>query len=496
MRGIVKRFPGVVANDGVDFDVRVGEIHALLGENGAGKSTLMSVLSGLYAPDEGRILLDGAAVAFRDPRDAIGRGIGMVHQHFMLVPTLTVAENIMLGAETTRNGFLDYDAVHGRIATLAERHGLAVDPNALIRDLPVGVQQRVEIVKALYRSARILVLDEPTGVLTPGEADELFTVVRALAKAGTAIVFITHKLREVLALADRVTVLRDGRVIGTVAADGATEQSLAAMMVGREVELHVKKTEPHPGDTRLRVEGLRVIGDRGAVAVDGVTFAVRAGEIVGIAGVEGNGQSELVETLTGLRRPIAGSVHVDDLDVTGEAPHPLFERGIAHIPEDRHKHGLVLSYPLADNLVLSSYYRPPFAECLRIIAAQIYAFAERVAREFDIRVPSVATLASALSGGNQQKAVVAREFSRQPRILIAAQPTRGVDIGSVETIHRRLIAARDAGTAILLVSAELDEVMGLADRILVMYRGRVVADRDADAYTREEIGMFMAGAGA
>jgi ABC-type uncharacterized transport system ATPase subunit len=496
MRGITKRFPGVVANDGVDFELRVGEIHALLGENGAGKSTLMNVLSGLYHPDAGEIHLRGQPVRFESPHEAIAAGIGMVHQHFMLVPTLTVAENIMLGAEVVdRVGLLDHAEANRRIAGLSRQHGLAVDPRQLVGGLPVGVQQRIEILKALYRNAEVLVLDEPTAVLTPGEADDLFRVIRDLVAGPRpkSVVFISHKLREVLALADRITVLRGGRVVGTALPRESTEESLAAMMVGRPVLLRVQKQPARPGETVLAVDGLTVPDDRGHNAVDGLSIEVRAGEVLGIAGVEGNGQSELIEALTGLRRPTAGRVRIDGRDVTGASPRELIRLGLSHVPEDRHKHGLVLTYAVAENLVLTDYYRRPFAQGLRLALEQVIRFAQQVVREFDVRTPSVRTPIRNLSGGNQQKAVVGREFSRPMKLLIAAQPTRGLDIGSIEFIHGRIVAARDRGTAVLLVSAELDEVMSLSDRVAVLYRGRIAATRPTDAVSREELGLLMAG---
>jgi ABC-type uncharacterized transport system ATPase subunit len=496
MRGITKRFPGVVANDGIDFDLRVGEIHALLGENGAGKSTLMNVLSGLYHADDGEILVGRRPVRFESPHEAIAAGIGMVHQHFMLVPTLTVAENIMLGAEVVGGlGLLDHAEANRRIAALSRQYGLAVDPAQLVGDLPVGVQQRVEILKALYRDAEVLVLDEPTAVLTPGEADDLFRVIRDLVAGPKpkSIVFISHKLREVIALADRITVLRGGRVVGTALPRESTEASLAAMMVGRPVLLRVEKGPATPGGTVLSVEGLTVPGDRGNAAVDGLSLEVRAGEVLGIAGVEGNGQTELIEALTGLRHPTAGRVRIEGREVTGASPRQLIRLGLSHVPEDRHKHGLVLTYPVADNLVLCDYYHRPFAQGLRLAFEQVFRYAQQVVKEFDVRTPSVRTLIRNLSGGNQQKAVVGREFSRPMKLLIAAQPTRGLDIGSIEFIHRRIVEARDRGAAVLLVSAELDEVMSLADRVAVIYRGRIAAVRPADAVTREELGLLMAG---
>jgi ABC-type uncharacterized transport system ATPase subunit len=493
MLEISKRFPGVIANDRVDFDLRVGEVHALLGENGAGKSTLMNVLYGLYQPDEGQIVVRGRPLRFRGPHEAIAAGIGMVHQHFMLVPTLTVAENVMLGSEVTRGPLLDHRAAEREIASLSRAYGLEVEPRALVRDLPVGVQQRVEILKALYRRADILALDEPTAVLTPQEADDLFVVVRELVGQGKGVVFITHKLREVFAVADRITVLRGGRVVGRTTPGEATEQSLAAMMVGRPVVLRVEKTPARPGEPVLQVEALRVLGDRGTVAVDGLSLEARAGEVLGVAGVEGNGQSELVEALTGLRPAAAGRATLLGRDVTGASPRALFEAGVAHVPEDRHKHGLVLTYPLDENLVLSTYYRPPFALGWRRDFDAIVRFAARVIAEFDIRTPSPRALTATLSGGNQQKAVVGRELTRQPRLLVAAQPTRGVDVGSTEFIHRRILAARDAGAAVLLISAELDEILALSDRVAVMYQGRLAALRPTEELTREEIGVLMAG---
>jgi simple sugar transport system ATP-binding protein len=459
----------------------------------------MNVLSGLHQPDEGEIVWQGHPVSFDSPHDAIAAGIGMVHQHFMLVPTLTVAENIMLGAEITLGpGLLDHAAARWRILALSKSYGLVVEPRALVGELPVGVQQRVEILKALFRDADILVLDEPTAVLTPGEAEELFRVIRGLVAGPRpkSVVFISHKLREVLSLADRITVLRSGRVVGTTTPAEATEASLAAMMVGRPVLLRVEKAPARPGGPVLTIDGLTVLGDRGNVALDGVSLEVRAGEVLGVAGVEGNGQTELVEALTGLRRAAGGRVLLEGRDLTNASPRRLFEAGLSHVPEDRRKHGLVLSYPVADNLVLSSYDRPPFARGLRMLRERVLGFARRLVREFDVRTPSVLTPVRNLSGGNQQKTVVAREFSRPMRLLVAAQPTRGLDIGSIEFIHRRIVQARDQGAAVLLVSAELDEVTALADRIAVLYRGRLVALRAAEQLTRDELGLLMAGAGS
>jgi simple sugar transport system ATP-binding protein len=493
-RGIVKRFGAVVANDHISLQLYPGEVLALLGENGAGKTTLMNVLYGLTAPDEGQILLDGQSVRFDSPRQAIARGIGMVHQHFMLVPPLSVAENLMLGAESTVGpGVLDLDRVRRRVRELSSSYGLPVDPDALVRDLPVGIQQRVEILKALYRHARVLILDEPTAVLTPQEAGDLFRVMRTLAtEQHTSLVFITHKLHEVFEVADRIVVLRQGKVVGSLAPREASAESLAALMVGRPVLLRIDKGPAHPGEVVLRIQGLRVLSDRGLPAVDDLSLEVRAGEIVGVAGVQGNGQTELVEALSGLRTPVAGSIALLGRDVTHSSTRRLVDAGEAHIPEDRLKHGLVLSYPVADNLVLRTYERPPFARGIRILRDAILRFAQRLAREFDIRARSVQAPAATLSGGNQQKVVVAREFTRGGRLLVAAQPTRGVDVGSTEFIHRKLVAARDAGMAVLLVSAELEEVLGLADRIAVMYRGRIAGVMPAEQATPEALGYLMA----
>jgi ABC-type uncharacterized transport system ATPase subunit len=493
MRGITKRFPGVVANDRIDLEIRPGEIHALLGENGAGKSTLMNILYGLVTPDEGEILLDGSPVAIAGPSDAIARGIGMVHQHFMLVPVFSVAENIVLGNETMSNPvFLDVHKAEGRIRDLARQLGFEIDPDAKVGDLSVGIQQRIEILKALYRGAKVLILDEPTAVLTPQETVEIFAVLRRLAAEGTSIVFISHKLYEVLDIADRITVIRRGRVVGQADPETATEEDLAEMMVGREVSLVVDKGPATPGDVVLRVEDLHVADDRGSEVVSGLSLEVRAGEIFGIAGVTGNGQDELVEALTGLRRSSGGIVSLAGRPITNRDPRHLSEEGLAYIPGDRQRYGLVLTYPVEDNLSLTEYYRAPFSRFGIIDERAISRRAAELIPEFDIRTPSGTVAASTLSGGNQQKLIVAREFSRDLKLLIADQPTRGIDVGSIEFIHKQIVAKRDAGTAVLLISAELDEILELSDRIGIMYRGKLIAVVDAAGAEKERIGLMMA----
>jgi general nucleoside transport system ATP-binding protein len=492
--GITKRFGTLVANDGIDLTVEAGEIHCLLGENGAGKSTLMNVLFGLLRADSGEIRVDGKAVHFADPGDAIAQGIGMVHQHFMLVPVFSVAENVVLGFEPTRTlGFLDRKAARKQIRELSAQFGLDVDPDATVEDLPVGLQQRVEILKALLRDASMLILDEPTAVLTPQETEALFTIMRSLASSGRSILFITHKLKEVLAIADRITVVRQGRVIGTTTPAESNEAELATMMVGRDVDLVVRKDEAQPGDTVLELAGLTLTDDRGVVTVDGVDLAVRAGEVVALAGVQGNGQTELAEALLGLRPVHRGSVRLDGKDITGSTPRQALRAGIAYIPEDRQLEGLVLAMSIADNLVLDLHNVAPYARHGARNLTEVRESGSRKLSEFDIRAASVETPVGTLSGGNQQKVVVARELSRPIRALVAAQPTRGLDVGSIEYVHRRIIEERDRGVGVLLISSELDEILALADRVAVMYRGAVVGIVPPGV-GREQIGLMMAGA--
>ncbi len=494
LKGITKRFPGVLANDNINLTLNKGEIHALLGENGAGKSTLMNILYGLYDPDEGEIFVDGEEINVRSPRDAIARGIGMVHQHFMLVPVFTVTENVMLGDETTRaGGFLDRKSPAARIREISDEYHLKVDPNSYVRDLPVGVQQRVEIIKLLYREANILILDEPTAVLTPQEVDELFTIMRSLVASGKSIIFITHKLREVLTFADRITVIRAGKVVGTTTPKEADQNQLAIMMVGREVSLELEKNPANIKDKVLEVQDLVVLNDLNQVAVNNMSFDVSSGEILGVAGVQGNGQTELVKALTGLSHPVEGKIDLLGQNITRANPRTITELGSAHIPEDRQQDGLVLSATIADNMVLNTYYLDPFAKGVVIQENQVRDNAEKIINNFDVRTPSALIPVGSLSGGNQQKVIVGREFSRPIKFLIAAQPTRGLDVGSIEYIHNRLLEKREDGCAILLVSTELDEIMELSDRIAVMFDGEIIAIVDAEGATKEQIGLLMAG---
>ncbi len=494
LEGITKRFGSLVANDHIDLEIRQGEIHALLGENGAGKSTLMNILYGLYTPDEGRIFWKGKEVKIRNPRHAIDLGIGMVHQHFMLIPVFTVAENITLGKEVTRNRFLDMNEARKRVEELSQRFGLEVNPDDRIESISVGQQQRVEILKALYRGAELLILDEPTAVLTPQEVEELGKIMKRLVAQGHTIIIITHKLKEVLHLADRVTVIRRGKKIATLDAAGQTEAELARLMVGRDVILTVDKEPAKPGKVVLEVKNLHAKNDRGVEAVRDVSFTVRAGEIVGIAGVDGNGQSELIACLTGLRKPTSGTVTVNGQDVTGQSPRRIRDAGVGHIPEDRQKRGLVLNFTVAENAALGDHRA--FARRGWLSYQRMVDKAKEIISGFDVRPPRHDYLARSLSGGNQQKVIVGREILRNPDLMIAVQPTRGLDVGAIEFIHRNLVSERDAGRAILLVSLELDEIMNLADRILVMYKGQIVAEVPGHEATEEGLGLLMMGGSA
>jgi ABC-type uncharacterized transport system ATPase subunit len=492
LRGITKRFGPVVANDRIDFDLRPGEVHALLGENGAGKSTLMSILYGLYSPDEGEIRVNGEPVEVTSPSRAIDLGIGMVHQHFMLVPVMTVTENMVLGEEPTRGALLDVREGARRVEELSNRYGLAVDPDAVIEQVSVGMQQRVEILKTLYRDARILILDEPTAVLTAQESHELFEVLRALKKDGVSIVFISHKLNEVLEISDRVTVVRRGKRIDTVPTEGATEQSLARLMVGRDVLLRVEKEAARPGEPVLEVEDLRVRDNRGLEAVKGMSLTVRGGEVVAIAGVDGNGQLELVQAIAGVTAPESGRVLIGGKEVTGRGVRKTTDAGVAHIPEDRQLCGLVLDFTLAENLALREYRSPPISNHGLLAIGEMNDRARSLLREYDVRGGDPGTLASALSGGNQQKVAVAREIASNPQLLIAHQPTRGLDVGAIEFVHGRLLAERDDGRGVLLVSLEFEEIRALADRILVVYEGEIVGEFPPDV-SEEELGVAMTG---
>ncbi|HYO89821.1 MAG TPA: ABC transporter ATP-binding protein [Candidatus Limnocylindrales bacterium] len=495
-RGLTKRFPGVLANDHIDLQLHKGEVLGLLGENGAGKSTLMNLIFGLYQQDSGEILVNGEPVVIHDARDAIARGIGMVHQHFQLIPVLTVTENVMLGDEAMNGPFLNRRAAKQRIEAIARQYRLDVPPDAIVEDLSVGAQQRVEIVKALYREADILILDEPTAVLTPQEAEGLFEVMRSLIDSGRSIIFISHKLKEVLEICDRVVVLRGGKVVGEADPKQSTEESLAAMMVGRTVLLEVDKEPAVPKAPVLEIDGLMVRDDRDLIAVNGLSLTVRAGEILGIAGVQGNGQTELVEAITGLRQSEAGMVRIDGVDVTNAPPRRVTEAGTGHIPEDRQKNGMVAAFSVKDNLVLQTYYQPPFSGGLAGMVTHekaINANATALVQQYDVRTPGIDTPIAKLSGGNQQKAIVARELSRGVGLLIAAQPTRGLDVGSIEFIHKQIVAMRDEGAAVLLVSAELDEILSLSDTVAVMFGGRIIGQTPIEQAERNAIGLLMAG---
>ena len=491
--GVTKRYPGVVANDNVSLTVNAGEVVALLGENGAGKSTLLKAVFGLIKPDSGEIKIGGTPIVFGDTAGVISRGVGMVHQHFQLVPVMTVAENLILGDEPKRGLFINQKAARQEIITLSKRYGLEVDPDAVIEDLPVGMQQRVEILKALRKDVKLLILDEPTAVLTPQEIDELLGVIRNLAKSGVGVVLITHKLHEVMPVADRVVVLRGGKLVGTTTPKETDEAGLAQMMVGRSVVLQVNRTEAKRGSVVLEVKGLQVRDDRKILSVKGVDLELHKGEILGIAGVEGNGQREFVEAVCGMRHREAGEVLINGVATKDMAPHSVHEAGISHVPEDREKHGLVANYSIADNLVLNQFDQEPFAKGWVRNLGEVAKNAEQLVEKFDIRTPSAFNPASSLSGGNKQKVVVARELSQELPVLVAAQPTRGVDVGSIEFIHNQLISARDNGAGVLLVSAELDEILSLSDRIAVMSGGKIVAIVDSKDADRNYIGRLMAG---
>ena len=496
MVNITKRFPGIIANDNVTLQLRRGEIHALLGENGAGKSTLMSVLFGLYQAEEGFIRKDGEVVTINNPNDANALGIGMVHQHFKLVECFSVLDNIILGVEDTKNGFLQRDKAREKVMALSQKYGLQVNPDALIEDISVGMQQRTEILKMLYRDNEILIFDEPTAVLTPQEIEELLQIMRNLAAEGKSILFITHKLNEITAVADRCSVLRKGKYIGTVDVKDCTKADLSRMMVGRDVEFAVQKQESHLGDVILEVKNLTVASKLSKKhAVDDVSFTVRAGEIVCIAGIDGNGQTELVYGISGLESPVSGSISLHGKDITHAPIRKRSTMGMSHIPEDRHKHGLVLDYTLEDNLVLQRYFEPEFTKGGFLRRKNIRTYAERLIDAYDVRSSQgPVTVARSMSGGNQQKAIIAREIDKDPQLLIAVQPTRGLDVGAIEFVHKQIVAQRDAGKAVLLVSLELDEVMTVSDRILVMYEGRIVGQLDPKKTTVEELGLYMAGA--
>jgi len=497
LRGITKRFPGVLANDDVSLTARSGKVLALIGENGAGKSTLMNILSGLYRPDAGEIFIDGKQQHFADPGDAIKAGIGMVHQHFMLVPVFTVAENVVLGVEPTFAGnILNRKKANKEVEEISKKYGLAVDPKALIEDLPVGLQQRVEIIKVLLRGAKILVFDEPTAVLTPQEVTEFFGIVHELKSRGATIIFITHKLKEALAIADDITVLRGGKVVGNADPKTATQEELASMMVGRDIDLTVKKSQANPGEVVLDMAGVSVMDDYGRPILDSIDMQVRSGEIVGVAGIQGNGQTELVEVITGLIPLASGAIRLKGQDMAGSSPRAIHKDGVAHVPEDRNHMGMIGSFTLAENLVLDSYYEKPFSKGIRMQRQAIDEAARVLVKDYDVRPPHIENTGGALSGGNAQKMIVAREFSRDVPLVLCAQPTRGIDVGSIEYIHEQIVKKRDEGVAILVVSTELDEIFALSDRIVVMFDGRIVAELNTADTSPTEVGLYMAGQAA
>lgn len=496
MLGIRKEFPGIIANDNITLQVKKGEIHALLGENGAGKSTLMNVLFGLYQPEKGEIRVNGQSVKITNPNIANDLGIGMVHQHFMLVETFTVTENIILGKEPKSGGTIDIKKAEKDVKEISEKYGLAVNPKAKIADISVGMQQRVEILKTLYRGAEIIIFDEPTAVLTPQEIKELIQIMKTLIKEGKSIILITHKLKEIMEVCDQVTVIRKGKGIGTLSVNETNPNELANLMVGREVVFKTEKMASSPKENVLEIKELVVNDTRGVQAVRGLDLNVRAGEIVGIAGVDGNGQTELIEAITGLRKSESGSIKLNGKEIRNLKPRKITESGVGHIPEDRHKHGLVLDFPIGENIVLQTYYQKPYSKGGILNFKQIYNKASKLIQEFDVRTPSEYTLARSLSGGNQQKAIIGREVDRNPDLLIAAQPTRGLDVGAIEFIHKRLIEQRDNGKAVLLISFELDEILNVSDRIAVIYEGKIVAVVDPKTTTEQELGLLMAGSKA
>lgn len=492
MLDIVKRFPGVVANDGITLQVRDGEIHALLGENGAGKSTLMNILFGLHAPDEGRIRVQGRPASFDGPREAVHAGLGMVHQHFMLIPRFTVTENVILGAEGPGT-ILNREAAARRVAEIADVYGLAIDPNERVENISVGLQQRVEILRALYQGSKILILDEPTALLTPQEIDDLYGILERLRADGGTVIFITHKLREVAAISDRVTVIRHGKTVGTRETSGTSSQELADLMVGRDVSLTVERTAAHPGETILDLTDVHTKNEHGHRTLDIDALQLRRGEILGVCGVEGNGQSELVEVLSGLRQTESGSITIKGVNVTGQDPNGFRDAGLSYIPEDRHHRGLVLDFPLWENVLLGNTDHEPFVRGGVVNSRKVQSITRELMEEYDVRAPSPSTTARALSGGNQQKLIIARELYRNPDILLAIQPTRGLDVGAIEFVHKELIKVRDAGKAVLLLSFDLDEILDLSDRIVVLYQGRITGEFQSEHVSRSELGLFMGG---